>query len=140
MIPLDALKKLKITKQDHRYSVVIGKKRINLWKGSGICPSTCDRIYREYWVSIPGGYTLPVCFVRETFRYYDVASGTTKVAEDNILSGMLRYLEQQMIAGSVLHQDVQLTQNNGVLMVSGVFGCHEIIGQQISEKLGEMYG
>lgn len=140
VMPLAVLKKGNMMKQEQRYSVVFGKKRINLWKGSGIWPTTCDRIYQEYWVSLPGGYTLPVGLIRETVRYYDVSAGTTEIGEDDILSGMLRYLEQHMIAGSVLHQDVQLAQNNGVVMVSGVFGCHEIIGQQISEKLGEAYG
>ena len=140
VMPLAVFKKGNMTKQEQRYCIVIGKKRINLWKGSGIWPTTCDRIYQEYWVCVPGGYTLPVCLIRETVRYYDVTAGTTEIGEDDILSGMLRYLEQHMIAGSVLHQDVQLTQNNDVIMVSGVFGCHEIIGQQISEKLGETYG
>jgi len=140
VVPLMAKKKVKIVNQEVRYSIVVGKKRINLWKGSGICPTTCDRIYKEYWVQLPGGYKLPVCLIQEKIQYYDAEESAVDNADDTVVTFMTQYLQKHMSGGQILHQDVRFLQRDDILIASGVFGCHEMIGQQIREELGDTYG
>ena len=54
-----------------KYSLIIGKKRINLWKDSGILQGSCDRMDRRYELTLPGGFRLPVTLCVEEYTFYD---------------------------------------------------------------------
>ena len=59
-MPMDWTVKGENTEVRRKYSLIFGKKRINLWKGSGISEGRCVRMYEEYYVTLPGGFRLPV--------------------------------------------------------------------------------
>ena len=123
-----------------RYSIRIGKKRINLWKGSGISPLTCDRMYEEYWITLPGGFTLPVCLIRERFIPYEQELETANESAETAASAMEGYLLKHIPGGRILNQNIEQIAADDVSLVKGIYGCIEMIGRQKSDKIGEDYG
>ena len=123
-----------------RYSILIGKKRINLWKGSGISPLTCDRMYEEYWVTLPGGFVLPVCMIEERIVPYELEYADGYESMETVVSAMDGYLLAHMPGGQILKQDVKVLSADDVLHVNSTYGCLEMIGRVKSDEIGEDYG
>ena len=125
-----------------RYSLIIGKKRINLWKDSGISDTSCGRMYEEYYITLPGGFQLPAALVKETVTVYQteaaqIEAGDVQDAMETFASG---YILQHTIAGTVTSQHFSLSQEAGAIRLSGIFLCTEMIGRQRIEKIGDIHG
>ena len=122
--------------RQQRYSIILGKKRINLWKDSGIWDSTCGRISREYRLTLPGGISLPVSLVCETLSWYSQAEQAvdTEDARGELLSFSQNYLSDQMIAGTVSYADEVLDTEPGVYLLTGQYICTEMIGRERLEN------
>lgn len=120
------------------FSVVIGKKRINLWKGSGISDITCGRISKEYPLVLPGGFTLPVSLICETCTQGEVmvAAVAAGEAERCLDRYAQEYVLSQMIAGRVSYSDKVMETPPGAYLLTGQFLCTEMIGRERLE-IGE---
>lgn len=119
------------------FSLIFGKNRINLWKDSGISPSSCVKMYSESYLTLPGGFQLPIALVTETYIACDFADCAV-AGEDS--AAMLEdfaatYLSQQMIAGQVLSGAQEMTAGEGVVILRGKYACYEMIGQVRSEEI-----
>lgn len=125
-----------------KYGLLIGKKRINFYKGSGIYDTTCDRMYVEYPLTLPGGFRLPIALtVEEETNYHIVPVKLDVVELEPTLQRFAHsYLEHHMIAGKVSQSDYQLTQTAEVLHLLGDYICYEMIGQRRSEEIVNNYG
>ena len=125
-----------------RYGIVLGKKRINLWKGSGISPVTCDRMYEEYYITLPGGFRLPVCLTVETLTDYttDVQDISSEAVEDAMKAFSRKTVLESCIAGSILRETQNLTEENSCYVLESSFFCSEMIGRVIMEEIGETNG
>lgn len=55
-----------------RYALLIGKNRYNFYKSSSISPESCVTITSVRNLGIPGLFSLPVSFLRETAREYEI--------------------------------------------------------------------
>ena len=122
------------------FSLVLGKKRINFYKGSGISGGSCVKMYSKYVLTLPGGFELPVMLIRES-----VKPAKTEKIQIPDRSQMLRYfahdyLTGQMIAGQILREEVQILEKDGVFLLIGKFACRESIGARQEEKVGEHNG
>ena len=123
-------------RQQRRYTIILGKKRINLWKDSGIWDSTCGRISREYRLTLPGGFSLPVSLACETLSWYSVTEQTVdeETARGELLPFSQNYLSDQMIAGTVSHANEVLETKSGVYLLTGQYICSEMIGRERLEN------
>jgi len=123
-------------------SLLVGKKRINLWKDSGIWDSSCGRMYKEYYVTLPGGFTLPLAVCVETITDWEMQKTQLpqETAEAMLAAFSKSYLSRQMIAGEILQSDLALSCNSGGYVLEGSFLCREMIGGVRIEKMGEAYG
>ena len=121
----------------HRYSLVIGKKRINFWKGSGISHTGYDRMYQEYWLKLPGGGVLPVRVIQETVIHQELEACMTGAGEAELSDALDSYVAQQIPGGKILHRQVRFVQTDGLLILDGQFGCLEMIGKKKVEQIGE---
>ena len=54
-----------------RFALVVGKNRINLYFGSGISDTSCDKIVEEMKIVIADSLEVPVYLERQTCRYYE---------------------------------------------------------------------
>ena len=126
---------------DKKISVIFGKKRINFSKGSGISDATCGKMYREYTLTLPGGFALPLRIAVEQWTDYDVMQ--KNIDEEyarKIMSQFAEgYLQSQMVAGIVQTKKEDMTNGEGVFLIKGNYVCHEMIGiTRIEEKIDEI--
>ena len=123
-----------------KYSLIIGKKRINFYKGSGIWDTSCGKMYTEYHLTLPGGFQLPVTLVKEVETTYELSVGRQETAETILEQAAERYLRQIMVAGSITNSDTLITEADGVSFLTGEYACTEMIGRVQREKIGEYNG
>ncbi len=125
------------THSEKKYSVIIGKNRINFYKGSGISPTTCDKMYEESYVTLPGGFRLPIGIVTETWTYCEENDVT--LPEPDLSGFAQRYLTQQMVAGKIVSRLEQGSTEDGLYRFEGNYACTEMIGQVRSEETIKLY-
>lgn len=120
-------------------SLRLGKKRINLWKNSGISSTTCDRMYKEYYVTLPGGFRLPGALVVETFQECAVSSGQIPDARaEQFLRKYARdYLLSIMNAGVIQDAALDFRFSEGEALLAGEYHCMEMIGKMQRLEIGE---
>ena len=58
-----------------RFALVFGKRRVNLYIGSGKTIDGCDKIISEYTLGLEGLFSTPIRLVRERFLPYRSAPG-----------------------------------------------------------------
>jgi len=123
--------------QNQRFSIIIGKKRINFYQDSGNLDATCVKMYEENYVTLPGGFILPIAIVTETYIYYeDRESVAVGDLEDTELPQIAQsYLSSQMIAGRIVNADVNISRQEDAFLLSGKYECLEMIGQERLEEI-----
>lgn len=123
--------------QNQRFSIIIGKKRINFYQDSGNLDATCVKMYEENYVTLPGGFQLPIAIVTETWIDYESAAPAATMEENSRTMSSLAqdYLRSQMVAGTILSKDESFSQQDGFLLLFGKYGCLEMIGQERSEEI-----
>ena len=134
--PTQCRKTVTTTGEKRKYSLLIGKKRINLWKDSGIWDTTCGRMYEEYYITLPGGFRLPVAIAKETYLFRECITAAEAPSQD-LRQFAEDYLRKQMIAGSILDAFLRWEETDAVLCLEGRFLCREMIGRIQQEKIGE---
>lgn len=140
--PLDYEQKGDIDRVEVKYSLVVGKKRINFSKYSGISPSVCDKMYSQYYCVLPGGFQLPVSIAVEQFIFRK--SDTTTAASDQVKTRTEQfaqnYLMEQMLSGKILgcleNEDI----GDAVYTFTGRYICLEMIGREQSEEIIKHHG
>ena len=142
VIPTDHTVKTQKIFVKRKYSILIGKKRINLFSGSGIWDTTCGRMYREYVLTLPGGFHLPVSVGVSIYSGYDTAPGILAENEARSLleAFSVSYVLNNMIAGSVLQKDNVFTRDTGKFLLCSTFNCREMIGAVQWEQDGVYNG
>ena len=125
-----------------KISLLLGKKRINLWKDSGIWDSTCDRMYEEYYITLPGGFQLPMAFLVERYVLWETGTETIPQtdAQQILLDFGESYLRQQMLAGKVLKEEHTFLSDDGQMTMAGQYICMEMIGKMQRLQIGENNG
>ena len=78
-----------------RFALVLGRRRINFYPGSGILPPECDKMTKERRIGIKNVFSLPVVWVTETVRPYVL---TERVADKARLRARLGSLLRQRLA------------------------------------------
>ena len=125
-----------------KISLLFRKKRINLWKDSGISDVTCDRMYAEYYITLPGGYQLPIALCVEKYILWDtsLSEDPSEMIRDRLEDFCGRYLRQQMIAGTVQSGNESFSVEKGRYSLKGHYICREMIGREQQEQIGEENG
>lgn len=125
-----------------KYSLLLGKKRINLWKDSGILDTTCGRMYMEYYVTLPGGFQLPLALCVEEYTSYETAvSELPQPDAQKALMGFAEsYLLQQMVAGEIQSRLQTVSLTGDVYRLEGSYVCAEMIGRVQREQIGDTNG
>jgi len=114
-----------------KISLILGKKRINLWKDSGISVDSCGRMYTEYYVTLPRGFQLPVALCKETYhrREEEACFLSREEAVPELQRSADRQLTQRMIAGEILQRKESISKENGCWKLTGSYVCREMIGR-----------
>ena len=125
-----------------KISILFGKKRINLWKDSGISDSTCDRMYEEYYITLPGGFQLPLAIAVERFTGWETAEEYIPEQEAQLLLTDFgaSCLQGQMVAGRILKGMQTFSTEDGRITMAGQYVCTEMIGKMRRLQIGEYNG
>ena len=125
-----------------RFSLIIGKKRINFWKGSGISAPTCGRMYAEYYITLPGGFRLPVCLAVETLthRQFSPELLPPESLEQEMKRESRNAVLDNTVAGTILREEHILSETEASYVLRSRFLCEEMIGRVITEEIGDTNG
>lgn len=117
-----------------RFSVIFGKKRINLYSDSGILPTTCGKMTYSIPMRLPGGLTLPITLVVERYTIYETWEAVRKEAqaEEALSDSLGRQVLAETIAGQILTRREELELREGQYVLSGSYECREMIARQQS--------
>lgn len=128
--------------QRRSYSLLIGKKRINLWKDSGIWEDTCGRMYEEHYITLPGGFRLPLALCIQTRTTFALASETIPDAQarKELTDFARRTVLKRMVAGEIQQAAEHLRQDGGCFWLEARYVCQEMIARQRQEQIGENHG
>lgn len=142
VIPAQWIQKGEIRAVEKKYSLIIGKNRINFYKGSGISGATCDKMYAQYCITLPGGFVLPISVVEEVWTYHDEAQVQRTEEETlQILADFAdHYVADQMVAGQILSREESIVPKDGIFCLSGNYACIEMIAQVRNEENYLPYG
>ena len=108
-----------------KFSLRIGKKYVNFSNDCGILYGTCVKMRTVKDLKLPGGFSLPVALVTDTYRLCDTDAIPREMDAGLLLSEARRLAREDMIAGTILREDV--TVEGDCLRV--VFECRELIGR-----------
>ena len=91
-------------------------------------------MYEEKYVTLPGGFVLPLGIIIERYIQHTPTTDTAPT-EDTLRQIAERYLTSQMIAGTVVRSDVDITLEDGVWILNGRYVCQEMIGREQNEEI-----
>ena len=140
--PLPSFKRAECFGVKRNFSLIIGKKLINLYKGSGISDAGCVKICTQRNLKLPGGFLLPIALVEERIERYEEV---TAVPDNSTYRAWLtdyaeNYLCNQMLAGQVLSRQLLFDKQTDAVLLKGTYECLEIIGKIQSEENLQIHG
>ena len=121
-----------------KFSLVIGKNRINFYEDSGILDTGCVKMYSENYLTLPGGLVLPIRLIIQTEIpcLWTEESYDSAAAEGLLEEQSSEYLSSQMIAGQILSVKPSATD----YQYYAEYVCREMIGRLIHEEIVQSYG
>lgn len=123
-----------ITATSEKIMLILGKKRINFFKGSGISGAGCAKIYEEKYISLPGGFQLPVGICVEKTVFYAETEEPAQPNEKLLQDFARQYLFEQMIAGKIRLAREKFSIEDGLFQLDGNYSCYEMIGAERPEE------
>ena len=112
-----------------RYSVLLGDRRINIYKDSSICPPGCDKIIEEMTLGIPGVFMLPVTVERATVAPYETRSVTAEELPEELSQLLHEELARRIgETGEIISEEYSVWEAEGMTYVTLAAECREQIG------------
>ena len=95
-------------------------------------------MYRQYDLTLPGGFRLPIALCVDTYQSYDLVAGESAVSS---LEAFARnYLTSKMVSGQILSSTEKIQRSGDKLLYKGRYVCTESIGKVRQEQIGESNG
>lgn len=121
-----------------RFALIIGKKRINFYRGSRNSRADCDKIIKTIPFSVKGVFTLPVSIVKESFVRY-TGTNETVSAEERMKTGLMDRLKNGMLpGGKVVSSSYSVSRAGGLITVTLRAECSENIAKVVPMSKEEM--
>lgn len=113
-----------------RWALILGKRRINFFKGGSICPAFCVKMTEEAVWAADGLFQLPVALVKETVWRCGTESRAAQQREalETLLYEEL--LAQLGDGGEVLESYFSCSEADGLVTVTLRARCREQIGRE----------
>ena len=127
--PAKGLQRDEIYATERKYSLQIGKNIINFSKDSGISPPGCVKMYSRKYLTLPGGFRLPVAIVCQEHIYHKtLEKETAEIDTQWIEQTAEEYVLQNRNAGEILMKNTLLQDHRDYYVLKGVYACREQIG------------
>lgn len=119
--------KIKSVPIRHRFALVFGKRRINLYISSGKAIDECDKIINEYTLGLDGHFALPVRLVHECVVPYVTETGGSP-DEQQMMKTLASILDKQL-EGQILSSSYTQADSQGLYVLTLRAHCVENIAQ-----------
>lgn len=134
--PIIRSKREALTHKKTEYMLIIGKKLIKLRKDSGIFDTSCVKMYEKIPLTLPGGFVLPISFVKITYEYYESQPISVEEIELNWLPDQAdTYLRNQMVSGLILSRKESTSVDDSRYLIDYQYSCREMIGAVRYEEM-----
>ena len=122
--------------------LIIGKKRINLLKDSGIFGATCVKMCKEYPLVLPGGLVLPLALSVENTNAAqpDNTLVDAWLDESLVIAFAEEYLRSHMTGGVIVDGTTEIQDSGDALILRGEYLCNEMIGIVQYEGIANING
>lgn len=131
--PVQYNKRHIVRENKRRFYLIFGKNIIKLFKDSGISSTSCVKMYKENYLTLPGGFQLPVALVEEQLNYYTeqcvFLDNTQAYSWLDVQAS--NYVLEHMNAGKILNNRSTTVLWGDVVYLYGKYACYEMIGQKI---------
>ena len=99
-------------------------------------------MYEEYYITLPGGFRLPVGLCVEKYLPYEIMkTERDPIGTESALRNFGKeYLFGQMIAGKIIGEKSSVTQELELYRLAGEYTCLEMIGELRQEQIGDTNG
>ena len=115
-----------------RWALLIGKKRVNFYGNSSICPPGCDKISTIWECKIDGLFTLPLALVREQRTEY--AASELPRDRGALRRSLEAQLHDELLAalgdGTIEHETYRCGETDGRIVVTLRARCSQNIAKE----------
>ncbi len=141
IFPKHYRRKVDLCKKTKNFYLQIGKKEIKINKDSGIPGMICDKMYTQYYLTLPGGFQLPLGITVETCTYWSSQQAT--MIPEEVAPYLENFAAQQLTAGTISGQILSCRQNireeESLFCLTGHYECREMIGRIQYEEIRTYY-
>lgn len=116
-----------------QFALVFGGKRINLYRNSGISQANCDKMTQASTLTLPGGITLPVTLIEETYRAYTLihTEVDAAAAEEQLGTFTRDYVFSGLVGGEITQFRSSFEAGGGLYRLDSVAECIEQIALEV---------
>ena len=140
--PLNCLCRGPVIAAEKKYGIIIGKNRINFYNGSRIFDTGCVKMYTEEYLTLPGGFVLPVAFIQEVWITCEMQeSQVDSQYADALMRELSRgYVNSLMVAGEIQDHEETVSVSELCYQLYGKYSCLEMIGREKNEEILQYNG
>lgn len=115
------------------FSLVLGGKRINFYGSSGISYANCDKMTQASTLTLPGGFSLPITLIEETYREYVLSCDDVDaaLAQERLEQFTREYVFSDLVGGRIDLFAAELRQDDGVYVLESISECTEQIALEV---------
>ena len=135
--PDTALFKQSNGKTARRISLLVGEKRWNIFANGGNPEGKCDKITKTQMLTLPGGFEIPVGLEITELSGYDLVKKPLpeETAQALLIEQLERGVRQDMIAGEILDEALDLTRQNDRYELHASVRCEEMIARMVRASI-----
>ena len=122
-----------------RYSLILGKIRVNLYPDDSICPEGCDKITTVSPLARAGVFTLPVAIERTVISAYETEPQPAAELREELEALLMAELEGRIGEdGEIVSCEFTASAADGMLYVTLRAECEERIGKPVPLTDGDL--
>ena len=135
--PDTALYKQPNGKTARRISLLVGEKRWNIFANGGNLEGKCDKITKTHMLTLPGGFEIPVGLEITELSGYDLVKKPLpeETAQALLIEQLERGVRQDMIAGEILDEALDLTRQTDRYELHASVRCEEMIAKMVRASI-----
>lgn len=126
--PAEMNMKTRVSGKRDRFSLLLGKNRINFYFSGGNDIDECDKIIYEYKIGVEGIFSLPITLLREHLTKYDVITEQKLNIED--MKARLYEVLREECRGEIQSFGWSCSEHDGTLTVTLRAQCLENIASE----------
>ena len=119
-------------------SLLVGRRRIALF-GGGVPEKPCEKETKTYWLTLPGGFSLPLGIAITGIYEYDTRDEILQEAsvQQSLLGQIQTRAQRDMIAGTILDSRCRIQTADGCIWLCATLRCEEMIARMQPANLKE---